>query len=72
MRAGAGNPQIRKSYIHGSSDANGGYVCYFPVTPETFGATLFHALKVAPEIRLGADGVIHPVSAGLPVVELFR
>jgi len=42
-----------------------------PVTPEDFGATLFHALGIAPETRLGADGFTRPASAGRPVLKLF-
>ncbi len=41
------------------------------VSPEDFGATLFHALGVSPETRLGADGFTHPVSAGKPILSLF-
>jgi hypothetical protein len=41
------------------------------VTPEAFGATLFHALGVPPETRLGADGFTHPASAGKPILDLF-
>ena len=36
-----------------------------------FGATLFHALGVPPETRLGADGFTRPASAGQPVPDLF-
>jgi hypothetical protein len=68
MLAGAG---IRGGYIHGASDANGGYVRDAGVSPENFGATLFYALGVAPETRLGADGFTHPVSTGQPVLSLF-
>jgi hypothetical protein len=41
------------------------------VSPENFGATLFHALGISPETRLGADGFTRPASAGRPVEELF-
>jgi hypothetical protein len=69
MLAGAG---IRGGHVHGASDLIGGYVRDFPVPPERFGATLFHALGVPPETRLGADGFTHPASAGTPVAELFQ
>jgi hypothetical protein len=49
----------------------GGYVRDCPVSPEKFGATLFHALGVAPETRLGADGFTKPASMGQPVEDLF-
>ena len=42
-----------------------------PVSPERFGATLFHALGVPPETRLGADGFTRPASTGRPFLEWF-
>jgi hypothetical protein len=68
MLAGGG---IKGGTIHGASDKVGGYVRDNPVRPEEFGATLFHALGVAPETRLSPDGFTLPVSEGKPVVELF-
>jgi uncharacterized protein (DUF1501 family) len=68
LLAGAG---IRGGAVYGTSDAQGGFVRDNPVRPEDFGATLFHALGVAPETRLGADGFTRPASVGLPVRELF-
>jgi hypothetical protein len=68
LLAGAG---IRGGSVYGSSDKQGGYVRDNPVSPEDFGATLFHALGVPPETRLGADGFTNPVSAGKPVLDLF-
>ncbi len=68
LLAGAG---IRGGLVHGSSDKQGGYVKERPVWPEDFGATLFHALGVPPETRLGADGFTHPASTGQPVHDLF-
>jgi hypothetical protein len=68
LLAGCG---IRGGMVYGSSDKTGGYVRDNPVRPEDFGATLFHALGVAPETRLGADGFTLPASAGRPVLDLF-
>ena len=68
LMAGAG---IRGGLVYGSSDKTAAYVKDSPVKPEDFGATLFHALGVAPETRLGADGFTLPVSAGKPVLNLF-
>ncbi len=68
LLAGAG---IAGGRVYGSSDKNGGYVRDNPVSPEDFGATLFHALGVPPETRLGADGFTHPASAGQPILDLF-
>lgn len=66
--AGAG---IRGGLVYGSSDKTGAYVKDSPVRPEDFGATLFHALGIAPETRLGPDRFTLPVSAGKPVLGLF-
>jgi len=68
MLAGAG---VRGGAVYGASDATGGYVKDNPVSPEDFGATLFHALGIAPETRLGADGFTRPASAGKPRLELI-
>jgi hypothetical protein len=68
LLAGAG---IRGGAVYGSSDKTAGYVRDNPVKPEDFGATLFHALGVPADTRLGADGFTRPVSAGQPVLELF-
>jgi hypothetical protein len=69
MLAGGG---IRGGRVYGASDRTGAYPDADPVSPEDFGATLFHALGIAPETRLGLDGFTRPVSAGAPVLELFR
>ncbi|HWG45311.1 MAG TPA: DUF1501 domain-containing protein [Gemmataceae bacterium] len=66
--AGAG---IKGGTVYGASDKHGGYVRDNPVSPEDFGATLFHALGVPPETRLGADGFTHPASEGKPILSLF-
>jgi hypothetical protein len=66
--AGAG---VRGGAVHGGSDRQGAYVRDNPVCPEDFGATLFQALGVAPETRLGADGFTRPASVGQPVAALF-
>ena len=68
LLAGAG---VRGGLVYGASDKIGAYVKDSPVRPEDFGATLFHALGVPPETKLGADGFTRPVSAGKPVRELF-
>ena len=69
LLAGAG---VRGGTVYGASDKHGGYVRDNPVSPENFGATLFHALDVPPETRLGADGFTHPASTGRPILELFQ
>ncbi|HXD88444.1 MAG TPA: DUF1501 domain-containing protein [Urbifossiella sp.] len=62
---------IRGGAVYGASDKTGGYVKDRPLRPEEFGATLFHALGIAPETRLSPDGFTLPVSAGQPVLGLF-
>ena len=68
MIAGAG---IRGGVVHGSSDRQGAYVRDAAVRPEAFGATLFHALGIAPETRLSPDGFTRPASSGQPILNLF-
>jgi uncharacterized protein (DUF1501 family) len=68
LLAGAG---IRGGTVHGASDRHGAYVRDDPVRPEDFGASLFHALGVRPETRLGADGFTRPVSEGKPILQMF-
>jgi hypothetical protein len=68
LLAGAG---IRGGIAYGASDKDGAYVKDKPVAPETFGATLFHALGVPPETRLAPDGFTRPASKGQPILELF-
>jgi hypothetical protein len=68
LLAGGG---VRGGLVYGSSDRTGGYVRDNPVSPEHFGATLFHALGVPPQTRLGADGFTHPASTGRPIPGLL-
>lgn len=68
MLAGGG---VRGGYVHGASDAQGGYVHDRPVTPERFGATLLHSLGIDPAARLSPDGFTMPASIGQPVTELL-
>ncbi|HEV3078866.1 MAG TPA: DUF1501 domain-containing protein [Gemmataceae bacterium] len=68
LLAGAG---IRGGLVYGASDRYGGYVRDNPIVPEDFGATLFHALGVPLETRLGADGFTRQVNVGRPVLALF-
>jgi uncharacterized protein (DUF1501 family) len=68
LLAGAG---IRGGLVYGASDRQGAYVRDLPVSPERFGATLFHALGVPPGTRLGQDGFTRPASSGEPIRELF-
>jgi hypothetical protein len=67
MLAGGG---IRGGVIHGSSDRIAAYPKDHPVSPQDFSATVFHALGVAPETPLGADG-LRRASLGRPILALF-
>jgi uncharacterized protein DUF1501 len=68
LLAGAG---VRGGLVHGASEQSGGYVRDDPVSPEGFGATLFHAIGVPAETRLAADGFTRPASMGRPILGLF-
>ena len=68
MLAGAG---IRGGLVYGASDDTAATSRTTRCSPEDFGATLFHALGVPPETRLGADGFTRPASAGQPILDLF-
>ena len=68
LLAGGG---IRGGTVYGSSDKQGAYVKDRPVSPETFGATLFQALGIPPETRFGPDGFSFQVSEGRPIESLF-
>jgi hypothetical protein len=66
--AGAG---IRGGAVYGESDKIGAYVKDKPVRPQDFGATIYHALGVPLDLRLGKDGFTRPLSSGQPVLDLF-
>jgi uncharacterized protein (DUF1501 family) len=66
--AGAG---VRGGAVYGASDRQAAYVRDNPVSPEDFAATVLHALGVAPDTRLGADGFTRPASVGRPILDLF-
>jgi Protein of unknown function (DUF1501) len=68
LLAGGG---VRPGLVYGSSDRIGAYVKDNPVSPENFAATLFHALGIPAETRLGADGGTQPVSSGQPIRDLL-
>jgi hypothetical protein len=69
LLAGAG---LRGGAVYGASDSTGAYVKDAPVSPEDFGATLFHALGVPVEPRIGPAEFMGPaVSTGKPIVGIF-
>jgi hypothetical protein len=66
--AGAG---IRGGAVYGESDRIGAYVKDRPVRPEDLGATIYQALGVPLDLRLGRDGFTRPITTGEPLRELF-
>jgi len=62
---------IRGGRVYGASDKTASYVKDRPVKPQDFGATIFHALNIPLDHRLGKDGVSRPVSTGEPILDLF-
>ncbi len=60
---------IRGGMVYGESDKIGAYVKDRPVRPQDLGATIFHALGVPLDLRLGKDG--RPLTSGQPLVELL-
>ena len=66
--AGAG---IRGGAVYGESDRIGAYVKDRPVRVQDLGATIYHALNIPLDQRLGRDGFTRPISTGTPIMELF-
>jgi hypothetical protein len=66
--AGAG---IRGGMVYGESDRIGAYVKDKPVRPQDLGATIYHALGVPLDLRLGKDGFTRPITTGQPLLDLF-
>ena len=63
---------VRGGAVYGASDKTGAYVKDRPVRPQDLAATIYHALGVPPDTRLGKDGAVpRPVTTGEPLRELF-
>lgn len=62
---------IRGGAVYGESDEFAAYVKDKPVRPQDLGATIYHALDVPLETRLGKDGFTRPISSGTPLLDLF-
>ncbi len=62
---------IRGGMVYGESDRIGAYVKDKPVRPQDLGATIYHALGVPLDLRLGKDGFTRPISSGQPILDLF-
>ena len=62
---------IRGGMVYGESDKIGAYVKDKPVRPQDLGATIYHALGVPLDLRLGKDGFTRPITTGEPILDLF-
>jgi hypothetical protein len=62
---------IRGGAVYGASDRTGAFVKNNPVRPQDLAATIYHALDVPLNLKLGADGVSNPITTGTPLRELF-
>jgi hypothetical protein len=62
---------IRGGTVYGASDKIGAYVKDRPVRPQDLGATIYHALGVPLDLRLGKDGFTRPITTGEPILDLF-
>lgn len=65
LLAGAG---IRGGAVYGASDRTGAFVKDMPVSPEDFGATVYHALGAPTRFP---DDLSKRVSEGEPILRLF-
>ncbi len=68
LDAGGG---IRGGAVYGESDRIAAYVKDRPVRVQDLGATIYHALGVPLEQRLGRDGFTRPITTGQPLLDLF-
>ncbi len=69
LLAGGG---IRGGAVYGASDKTGAYVKDRPVRPQDLGATIYRALDVPLDARLGKEaGTPRPITTGEPIKELF-
>jgi Protein of unknown function (DUF1501) len=62
---------VRGGAVHGETDRIGAFVRDRPVRVQDLGATIFHALNIPAETRMGRDGFTRPVSTGQPIMDLF-
>jgi hypothetical protein len=62
---------IRGGAVYGESDKLGAFVRNKPVRPQDLGATIYHALGVSLDLRVGKDGFSRAISSGQPITSLF-
>jgi hypothetical protein len=69
LLAGGG---VRGGQVHGSSDSLAAYPKDYPVAPEDFLATIYHALGLPPETEVpDREGRPHRIVEGRPLLNLF-
>ena len=62
---------IRGGMVYGASDKIAAYVKDNPVRPQDLAATIYHALGVPLDIRLGKDRFTRPITTGQPILDIF-
>jgi uncharacterized protein (DUF1501 family) len=62
---------IRGGAVYGESDRHGAYVKDRPVRPQDLAATIYRALEVPLDVRLGQDGFTRPITSAEPILDLF-
>jgi uncharacterized protein (DUF1501 family) len=62
---------IQGGRVYGKSDKTASFVQDRPVRPQDLGATIYHAMDVPLDLRLGKDGFTRPISSGEPIFDLF-
>jgi uncharacterized protein (DUF1501 family) len=69
LMAGGG---VKRGFVYGASDKNGGYPASDPVTPDDLAATLFHLLGIDPHTEV-YDALNRPlaISRGEPIMGLL-
>ena len=67
-----GGAGMRRGMIYGASDKHAAYPASNPVTPEDIAATIYFALGIDPQTKIGDPlGRPHKVALGKPVLDLF-
>jgi Protein of unknown function (DUF1501) len=62
---------IRGGAVYGESDRIAAYVKDRPVRVQVLAATIYRAMDVPIETRLGRDGFTRPITTGDALVDLF-
>ncbi len=63
---------VKGGQVYGRSDKHAAYVADNPVSPDDFGATIYHAFGLSPETLLYTPGDLPvPLSKGRPITAIF-